>query len=1511
MGGDYSRFTFDPHKNYGGVLQQQGRVSLDADWNELLEIHDRRWRAETLDILGPSVVPDTTPNAFCLTPTGPGTFTIGIGRIYVDGLLAENHGGDPQRFENALQELRGTTPTPYENQPYYPSPLPPILTRRELPDIRGRTDLVYLDVWQREVTALEDPDIQEIALGGPDTTTRRQTVWQVRVLENVGPHSCDEPLAAWDDQIAPSAGRLSTSAQPPGGDEPPCIIGPAGGYRGLENRLYRVEIHVPGPVGVAKFKWSHDNASVAAAVPVAVDAISSGRDQVTVSQMGRDQVLRFQVGDWIEILDDHLEFQQRAGHLAQITKIDEANRKLTFSPAILPEFEFDPADARRHTRVRRWDQKRNVDAKGLLTTAAGPMDLGDGVRVSFSTEPGEGRFKVGDYWVFAARTADGSVEELHAAPPRGIHHHYARLAFVTWSDGAQPTQVHDCRQHWPPVHCCPIMVRPGEDIQAAIDRVPAEGGCVCLLPGLHPLYAPLSIDGRENLTLKGHGPASKLVFIPTAIQNPHQGMLSITGGSEHIQVQDLLMHADVLRHLVVVDDAKEVSVANAVLVNGAEEKNDCLLLGDCQRVSVSGSTLVGHKGLVQADASLLERIRREPVVLDKETRTKSEPTAPEVETLQGLRLCDSRFYFVRAGIRLKDLLGGEIRDNQFRFLENAKLSIFKRPSQLGDRSTASFPESFYNQVDDWVLHLGHPGPPSPSPSGTGILAGLAEQLSIRDNHLLSARGISLLCTRQVEIRGNRLQVDKVGIEVAYGFELAITQNDITFLTPLTPPALQEIDPVEFLRHKQETGNLGISLSVLKEAAITDNHVTAPTAMALTTVWRSQLREAPMYTFSFLRLFRLQGLWRVAMELGWLVWQFLQFFWRVSPEKRPTKEEFTQTLFRQLLGLLGSGLVPLFAGQTVIARNHLEATHFGVFFDQVFTVGGLRLQENRVSGFHKTGILIHPYLSVGFPELFAQIVLCLGQWLVAFLTLLREKLREVLDGRAKAERPEAEAEWTYAGVMTQSVAWITYLCSRYCGQVTPPGEEGPTPGPSPIEDLEEALDDFLENLDATWLDDLVNQSYVIENNTLHGSGDGIWTGIDSSRVNDNQVTILPRNTIPFEAMGLGMFYQGTFEDSPFYNELLAMTLQGADREALLFFLLGNQNYLNEHLGNQNFRKALLQFVVFSKNMTTPESPMRAPLTDMTVGLNEDKLDLDKVREGWFKFLLAIWENLRGYGIALLGANMVCQGNRVRSASGCGLDRLGKVEFPAAMDPLPRDHRAAGDQPAARLLTGVRYTSLGGIWQFSNMVSLASDIYFLMVNQELKRWHRLLLHGEIALAHFLLMSNKNRSLNLTANVVHDSLCHGIRTLGDVNLTELDIFDNLVQDAGRYGICHIGMPNAKVNAKIHRNTVGRTQDNLLHLIFGQAWGQFAALIWVDNPQGTSLLFHNHGDGKLLSAQEAAIQVISKVVGIMGNHIITDAKLAFDAGAAGRGLFTDNLANQGSDIPAALRQGPDVTNL
>lgn len=57
MKGDFTRETYDPAKHYRRVLMQQGRVQLDADWNEQTEIVLHYLRVLTRDVIGPDAGP--------------------------------------------------------------------------------------------------------------------------------------------------------------------------------------------------------------------------------------------------------------------------------------------------------------------------------------------------------------------------------------------------------------------------------------------------------------------------------------------------------------------------------------------------------------------------------------------------------------------------------------------------------------------------------------------------------------------------------------------------------------------------------------------------------------------------------------------------------------------------------------------------------------------------------------------------------------------------------------------------------------------------------------------------------------------------------------------------------------------------------------------------------------------------------------------------------------------------------------------------------------------------------------------------------------------------------------------------------------------------------------------------------------------------------------------------------------------------------------------------------------
>src|SRR3546814_2692147 len=211
---------------------------------------------------------------------------------------------------------------------------------------------------------------------------------------------------------------------------------------------------------------------------------------LTVARIGRDRVLRFRADDWVTVTDDHRELMGEPGEMARIVDTDEAALTVTLDRA-LPTgggraFGANATELmERHTRVQRWDQNASnatIDADGLIDVAAGPIPIEDGVNVAFFVDPAACAFLLGDWWVFAARTADASVEILTDAPPRGIEHHRLQIGVVTGLGGAMDVQ--DCRPRPQDCACC-CTIRVGATETPKGDY-PTLEPAVADLPGTPP-----------------------------------------------------------------------------------------------------------------------------------------------------------------------------------------------------------------------------------------------------------------------------------------------------------------------------------------------------------------------------------------------------------------------------------------------------------------------------------------------------------------------------------------------------------------------------------------------------------------------------------------------------------------------------------------------------------------------------------------------------------------------------------------------------------------------------------------------------------------------------------------------------------------------------------------------------------------------------------------------------------------------------------------------------------------
>ena len=476
MKGDFTRSTFDHKKHYSGVRMQQGRVQLDADWNEQVDIQTYLLEQSLKDVVGPCGAP-LQYAGFALS-VDDGKLMIGEGHYYVNGTLCEN--------ENECNYLK------QEN-----------IKDAKLPKADGNY-LFYLDVWQKHVTAVEDKSISEIALGGPDTTTRTKTIWQVKYIpipDALDKNPCIQNFDEWDDLIAKREPKLKASVHHETDSTNPCIVLSRGGYRGLENHLYRVEIHRVDN-GKTTFKWSRDNGSIFRAVGT-IDG-----NVIKIKNAGPDILHAFEPDQWIEITDEKRELNEEPGTLVHLTEVKDG-AELKFDPDDPDAIIGDPVSSTNYPKehnpkVRRWDQTKS----GEITIDSKWIELEHGLGVEFEKD---GNYKSGDFWLIPARTADGdikwSLENGGWHQPFGIEHQYCPLAIVNYEDREWEWEiVKDCRRIFPNMTEMVTLSYAGGDGQEAMpgNVLPAPLQ-VRVSVGQHPIMDARVqfsiIEGKGNLQL--------------------------------------------------------------------------------------------------------------------------------------------------------------------------------------------------------------------------------------------------------------------------------------------------------------------------------------------------------------------------------------------------------------------------------------------------------------------------------------------------------------------------------------------------------------------------------------------------------------------------------------------------------------------------------------------------------------------------------------------------------------------------------------------------------------------------------------------------------------------------------------------------------------------------------------------------------------------------------------------------------------------------------------------------
>lgn len=539
MGSDRARISYEPAQQYRAVVAQQGRVTLEADWNESQQIASEELREETLDFVGSSGTPDNGYEVIdykvidLKKPSGSFDFATRNGTMYVGGVRAFTD--NPIQYSNQMDWLDRVCDPDWV----------------DLANAHSPRELVYLLLREQEVSAVEDSALLEKALGGPDTTQRLRLIQHIVRLQTKGENcssALDEASKIWREekglQLDPSTLRLMSAATLQVSFDQAqtstdlCEPEARSGYLGADNQLIRVQIIGFDPdTNQGKLVWGCDNAAFLYRVEY-VDA-----QTLKLKSRPVDEFHCPRTNQAVEVLRSAAQLHNNeyiaaaTGLVTTLTaNYDPDTRVVSLADCLPLVYQTQTQTPSLFLRV--WEKTEDF-------TPGNPVKLGGtGLQVTLSTN--NQPWHIGDYWQIAVRPGEPTEVYPHRylkdpQPPDGPRLWVCPLAAIEWNSDGCIKDIEDCRHHFDNLvdltrrnlgGCCTVTVRPedftqGKTLQAILERYKnQEQLTICLLPGDYFLDAPLQLESEHsNLTLEGCHDGAVFYANPHSAKNFLHGMI--------------------------------------------------------------------------------------------------------------------------------------------------------------------------------------------------------------------------------------------------------------------------------------------------------------------------------------------------------------------------------------------------------------------------------------------------------------------------------------------------------------------------------------------------------------------------------------------------------------------------------------------------------------------------------------------------------------------------------------------------------------------------------------------------------------------------------------------------------------------------------------------------------------------------------------------------------------------------------------------------------------------------
>jgi len=445
MKGQISRDSHRPARRYSGVYHIQGGMITDADLDERSDIVKAR-----TDALGNDAVLDGVPAEGGAVDLSGATPALREGVIYADGV------------RGVLTAREGAEPS---------GPLDLVTMQADLldgPEVTTGARVVYADIWERPVFALEDEYLADAGLHGAETAYRSRTMCQIKLAPETATADIEAGTGRYP-QIGDAT--LEVAALDPEAtiDEcDPCADVVSAEQR-IANILFRLEIvRVDGPANA----------------PTRIDLAWSAENGAIIARSDIDSEAFERAGAVYELYSETTE-----GHMGAFANSNSMRNSL-----FVDDLDAPPATGSSEPYVRRWDGYARLDVGGgaVHSTLGTGFDITyDGTEAELSVDSftatlslGGNSVLRGDYWLIELRTFAEPNDRIRLVSelPVGILHHYCVLFRLNGGAALALTDAERRKLSFPPLsnlpathvgfdNNCAKLYADAENVQDALDNL--------------------------------------------------------------------------------------------------------------------------------------------------------------------------------------------------------------------------------------------------------------------------------------------------------------------------------------------------------------------------------------------------------------------------------------------------------------------------------------------------------------------------------------------------------------------------------------------------------------------------------------------------------------------------------------------------------------------------------------------------------------------------------------------------------------------------------------------------------------------------------------------------------------------------------------------------------------------------------------------------------------------------------------------------------------------------------